>query len=310
MGPFLIALNSVLPLFLIILTGWLCTKIKVAHEIWVDVLNKYALWIGFPALIISSLSKLEAISGTFVNLIIYNSIFVIVSILLSYPLSSAFRFSSVRLRTLFLVMGFGNVAYLGIPVLQSIFGNEILPAAAMLSAVYVFCLLTLGLILVEVHGDKNLQIKRLLIRLFKNPLLLSVIVGISLVIFRVEMPFAVDKTISMFAGSVTAVVLFSLGIFLGYQKGGTPKDWLITTVFAAITMIALPAIFWIFLRKSNLPADFIHASIIDAAMPLGLTPYALSQQYRLDTPFAARLVVLATLLSVIVIPLWITVLKV
>jgi predicted permease len=45
-------------------------------------------------------------------------------------------------------------------------------------------------------------------------------------------------------------------------------------------------------------------------MPLGLTPYALSQQYNLDTPFTARLVVLATLLSIIILPFWIVVLNV
>jgi predicted permease len=109
----------------------------------------------------------------------------------------------------------------------------------------------------------------------------------------------------MFAGSVTAVVLFSLGIFLGYQKMGTLRDWTISLAFVVITMIIFPAIYWIFLRKTDIPSSYMQASILDAAMPLGLTPYALAQQYNLDTPFTARLVVLATLMSIIILPLWI-----
>ena len=46
------------------------------------------------------------------------------------------------------------------------------------------------------------------------------------------------------------------------------------------------------------------ATILDSAMPLGLTPYVLSVQYKLESSLVARIVVLATLLSIIIIPLW------
>jgi predicted permease len=44
-------------------------------------------------------------------------------------------------------------------------------------------------------------------------------------------------------------------------------------------------------------------------MPLGLTPYALSVQYQLETKLFARIVVLGTLLSIFVIPLWMTIVR-
>jgi predicted permease len=308
MGTFLIAFNTVLPLFLIIFTGILFSRTKVASAYWIDILNKYALWIGFPALVINSLSRLEIIDGPITRLIIFNSLFIVCCILLTYPFSAILKFSNHRRRTLFLIFAFGNVAYLGIPVLQNVYGDNILPAAAILSAVYVFWLLTLGLILVEVHGEGDFQPTKLIIRLLKNPLLISVFVGVILVVFRISLPAPVEKSISMFSGSVTAVVLFSLGIFLGYQKKGTLKEWAISFAFVIVTMIFFPAIFWIFLRNSGMQASFVQASILDAAMPLGLTPYALAQQYNLDTPFTARLVVLATLMSIIILPLWIVVL--
>ena len=310
MGSFLIALNSVLPLFIIILAGLLFSRTKAASAYWIDVLNKYALWIGFPALVIHSLSRLGIIDGPVIRLIIYNSLFIVVCIFLAYPFSSLFRMTGKSRRTLFLVFAFGNVAYLGIPVLQNVFGDEILPVAAILSAVYVFWLLTLGLILVEVHGDDRFRPAQLVLRLIKNPLLLSVFAGLALVVLPISLPAVIEKSVSMFAGSVTAVVLFSLGIFLGFQKRASLKDWLISGVFVVITMILFPAIFWLFIRKAGMPPSYMQASIIDAAMPLGLTPYALSQQYNLDTPFTARLVVLATLLSIIILPFWIVVLNV
>lgn len=304
MGAFLIAFEAVLPLFLIILAGLFFSRSRGASLLWVDVLNKYALWIGFPALVINSLSKLEVIDSTILKLILINSAFIAGSILMAYPVSSIFRMSNLRRRTLFLIFAFGNVAYLGIPVLQSTMGDAILPVAAILAAVYIFWLLTLALILVEAHGNDRFHLRSLLMRFIRNPLLLSVIAGLVIVVFQISLPVVIGKGISLVAGSVTSVVLFSLGIFMGFQKAGSWRDWLVSGAFVVITMIVFPALFWLFIRDSSLPENYIRASILDAAMPLGLTPYALSQQYNLDTPFTARLVVLATLTSLLILPLW------
>jgi predicted permease len=310
MGTFLIAFNTVLPLFLIIIAGFLFSKTRAASVYWIDVLNKFALWIGFPALVIHSLTQLELTGSDIPRLVLFNSAFIVGCILLAYPFSALFRLTNLQRRTLFLIFAFGNVAYLGIPVLQTAIGDDILPVAAILSAVYLFWLLTLALILVEVHGEGKIETSKLAFSLLKNPLLLSVFIGIAIAALKIPLPGALSKTISMFAGSVTAVVLFSLGIFLGYQKQGGIREWTVTAAFVLLTMVLFPAVFWLFLRRADLPGAFVHASILDAAMPLGLTPYALSQQYHLDTPFAARLVVLATIASMVILPLWITLLGV
>lgn len=305
MGAFLTAFNAVLPLFLIILAGLLFSRTRAASSYWIDVLNKYALWIGFPALVINSLSQLDLEGGPILQLILINSAYIVACILLAYPVSRLLKLSNLQRRTLFLIFAFGNVAYLGMPVLQNMMGEQILPVAAILSAVYVFWLLTLALVLVEVHAEEGqLHISKLMASLVKNPLLLSVMVGVLILAFNIRLPAALAKTISMFSGSVTPIVLFSLGIFMGYQSRGTLRDWAFTGVFVLITMILFPALFHLSIRGSNMPADYIKASILDAAMPLGLTPYALSQQYHLDTPFAARTVVLATLVSVVILPIW------
>lgn len=305
MGAFLTAFNAVLPLFLIILSGLLFSRTRAASSYWIDVLNKYALWIGFPALVINSLSQLDLEGGPILQLILINSAYIVACILLAYPVSRLLKLSNLQRRTLFLIFAFGNVAYLGMPVLQNMMGDHILPVAAILSAVYVFWLLTLALVLVEVHAEEGqLHISKLMASLVKNPLLLSVLVGVLILAFNIRLPAALAKTISMFSGSVTPIVLFSLGIFMGYQSRGTLRDWAFTGVFVVITMILFPALFHLSIRGSNMPADYIKASILDAAMPLGLTPYALSQQYHLDTPFAARTVVLATMVSVVILPIW------
>lgn len=307
MATFLVAFETVLPLFLVILTGTLFARLKMATQNWVEILNKYALLIGFPALVIVSMLHLEGELKTYFPLILINSLYIVACLLLVYPVAALFGFSGRMKRSLFLILPFRNIAYLGIPILASAYGEQILPVAAILSAVYIFWLLTLGLILVEAHGQGKFNLKRVLLSLIGNPLLISVFVGIAIVSFEISIPSFVDKTLRLFSGSVTAVVLFSLGIFLGLQDFGKPREWIQVVVFTAVTMFLLPAIFFGLLRFSSLPPDQLKSTVIDAAMPLGLTPYALSVQYQLETKLFARIVVLGTLLSIAVIPLWITI---
>ena len=304
METLIIAVKTVLPLFLVIITGALFSRSKASSAKWVEILNKYALYIGFPALVVASLMHLEIGDQSYSKLIIYNSGYVIICLILAFPLTKIFRFSRKMLRSLFLILPFGNIAYLGMPVLQNAYGNQILPVAAILAAIYVFWMLTLAIILIEVFGQENLQTKKLLLSLAKNPLLISIFVGLAIVLFKIKMPVVAEKTIQLFADSVTAVVLFSLGIFLGMQNLGNRKEWVQVFAFVGFTMLILPFAFYQFLVLFNFETTILKATVIDTAMPLGLTPYALSVQYKLETTLVARIVVLGTLLSMIIIPMW------
>ena len=309
MGTFVIAIQTVLPLFLVIFAGAIFSRVKVNHENWIDVLNKYALWIGFPALVIFSLMKLDVSEKSYSTFIILNSVFILASMVLVFPVSKILNLSVQTKRTLFLILPFGNVSYLGIPVLFNAYGENILPEAAIISAIYVFWLLTLAILLIEVYGEEKVNPKKLGLSLAKNPLLLSVFAGLLIVIFKIKLPDFAVKTIELFSNSVTAVVLFSLGIFLGKHKIGKLKEWGTVAFINVAVMIVLPWLFYRILLLFPLENVDLKSIIIDAAMPLGVTPYVLALQYKLDTVLLTRVVVFGTIISVVVIPMFIAILK-
>lgn len=304
MNHFFVAVNSVLPLFLVILTGIFMIRIKAASANWIDVLNKYVLWIGFPALIFSALSKIDFKPGEYTGLILANSLYLVTCVLLAFPVSIIFRTSLKTKRTLFLMLAFGNVSYLGIPVLLNVYGNAVLPSAVMISAANLFWMFTLALILIEITAHEKVHYQILLKKLITNPLLIAVITGIAVSYMEIKMDSSLMKTIDLFGQSVTAIVLFSLGIFLGSQQIGNKKEWLPVFFLSISIMIIIPGIYFLLLRNTNLTHLQLQASVMDAAMPMGLTSYALAEQYNLNAVLAGRLVVLSTLLSVIILPAW------
>lgn len=308
MGTAIIAFKAVAPLFLAIFAGMAFSRSKQVNENWIEILNKYALFIGFPALIIAALLRLDIEQQSFGKLIFVNSANIILLTLLVSPVSWILKLSPNAKRSLYLILPYTNNAYLGMPVLQNTYGNEVLPVAAVISAVYLFWMFTLTLTLLENSGEMKANPMRTLVKLVQNPMLVSVLAGITLVYFKVQLPGVVLKTLNLFADSVTAVVLFSIGIFMGLHKAGAPKEWLKASGWAALTMVLFPFLLYLAVRKIQMDPLHAKATFLDAAMPLGLTPYALATQYKLETSLIARIVVVSTLLSLVIIPVWIVVL--
>jgi len=303
MSEFLSAFQSIGPLFLVIFVGMVVSRNKSVDDRWLEILNNYALWIGFPSLILVALSRLDWDIQLYGNLMAWNSVRIVVSMLLIFPVAFLLKLTNSTRRTLFLAVSYGNVAYLGIPVLRSAFGDQVLPKATMISAVYVFWLFTLGLFLVEYFGDHRVHWRELLQRLITNPLLIAVFVGLFIAVSHLKLPRVIMSGLDIFAGSVTAVVLFSLGLFMGRQPFGKLRDWLPVLAFSAIILFVLPLLFY-FLVKPFVPIEISKTWILEAAMPMGLTAYALCLKYKLNTEFASRTVVASTLIALLSLPFW------
>lgn len=307
MQNYWLSLSTILPLFLAVLAGLLFSRTKSFKKEWIDVLNDYALWIGFPALILVALFKLDVPLAEYIDLAAWNSAYIVLCMLLAFPVAKLFRLSTDTLRTLILAFSFGNVSYLGIPVLMNVYGSGILAESTLLSAVYLFWLFTLGIILVEVLGEQDVNPLVVVKNLLQNPLLIAVLLGLLVSILKFEVPEILVKGLDLFATSVTAVVLFSLGLFLGTHPFGKLKEWLPVAGFSIAILLLLPLVFYGVVRSFGVSLD-VRSSILEAAMPMGLTPYVLSVKYKLNATFASKVVVLSTILSVLTLPLWIQIL--
>lgn len=308
MASFIAAFQSIGPLFLVIFVGMVVSRNKSVNNQWLEILNNYALWIGFPALILVALSRLQWDMNLYGSLMAWNSARIVVSMLLVFPVSIILKLKNSTRRTLFLAVSYGNVAYLGIPVLRSALGDQILPEATMISAVYVFWLFTLGIFLVEYFGDHKVHMRELLVRLITNPLLIAVFIGLFIAVNHLQLPRIVMSGLDIFANSVTAVVLFSLGLFMGKQPVGKLRDWLPVLVFSLTILFVLPFLFYL-ITKPFVDLSVSRAWILETAMPMGLTAYALCLKYKLNTGFASRAVVLSTLLALLSLPFWLVFLK-
>lgn len=298
------------PLFLIILGAALVQKYNPVKEEWSRVLNAFALQVGLPVLLFTSLAQISLSLQEEVLLIIANSVYIFLSFGFAIVLAKILSLSKQMALTLFICFAFGNVAYLGIPVLQQISGASILPQASLIVAVYIFWIFTLGVGYLNYATEEN---KRNVITLtfkkgVKNPLLISAFAGLVVSGFSLPLPTLVFEALTMVSASVTPTVLIILGIFIGNSTFGKFSEWIPVLLFSVVTLLILPACFYFGLKLFGLMPAQLSSSIIQAAMPLAITPFALAEKYNLHKPFIARCIVLSTILSVFSLPLWISLL--
>jgi predicted permease len=304
-------LTIIAPLFLIILISAVLQKFKNFGDEWGKVLNEFALNIGLSVLIFSALSQTNFSFKEEASLIIANSLFLLISFVLALIIGKGLRLKKQMFLTLFICFVFGNVAYLGIPVLTSVLGPEILPKLSLIIAIYLFWLFTIGIGYLDYSINKNKKdvLKKMLKNFAKNPLLLAVVFGLIVGGFNIPIPEIVQKSLEMISASVTPIVLVVIGLFIGKSKIGKLKEWLPVLLFSLFTLFVFPAIFYFGLKFFNFdPSQFL-SSIIEAAMPLAITPFALADKYNLHKTFITRSIVLSTILSLISLPFWISLLS-
>ena len=304
-------LSVIAPLFLIIFATALLQKFKNIGEDWSKVLNEFALKIGLPALIFSALAKTSfSFKQEEILLILSNSLFLLVSFALAIIIVKILRLNKQMAMTLFICFGFSNTAYLGIPVLTQIAGVKIIPVASLIVAVYLLWQFTVGTGYLEYCFDKNKKniIRDFLKGLVKSPLLLAVFFGITVSAIGITLPEVLLKSLDMISASVTPTVLVVIGLFIGKSKIGKLTEWVPVFLFSLVTLAALPSMFYFGARFFGFDPSRFSSSIIEAAMPLAITPFALADRYNLNKDFISRSIVLSTILSVVSLPFWISIL--
>lgn len=287
-------LITIAPIFMLIFIGSILRLFKVADNSWVTILNRYGLYVAFPALIIHSLSNASGGSMPDFTIIILNFGLILSIIGIILLVGKIFKTEKSLLNTYVITAFFGNIGYLGFPVISSLIGGSETVISIHI-AIYNIILFTAGLAILE-HSKSDTHCKGLILKkIITNPLLISVIIGLAIFAFKIQIPAIFNKSIDMIYRSASPVVLFALGIFL-IRKIDLKHELKHALPLVFIRIILVPAIFilaWIIFK----PGDLFKISILEASMPMAITPFALSEKYPLQKEIISTGILLTTVLS-------------
>lgn len=297
-------LLNIAPLFILILIGFVLAKIKLSDANWTKTLNTYSLNLGFPCLIFYSLTQSNISILDYKDIILTNSFFLILCFLICFGL--AIFINGPLKRTLPICLTFSNIAFLGIPILKQIYGESSVAETGIISSCYLFWVFTIGIGHLEYHKLGTINLKKISLNLLKNPLLISVLLGTIVNLGGWKIPNLLFQPIDMIAKSVTPLVSISLGTFIYSISFKNEKNSLQIILFSLSSLFVIPCILWLSMLLMDLDIKTYKITILEAAMPVALTPFALAEKYNLDQEFIAKIIVISTILSIISISFWAT----
>jgi malate permease and related proteins len=305
-----IILQQISILGILTLIGYSAAKMNMFADSFSIGLNKLIMKITLPLMIFTSLSKfdfsIEVLkSSIFVMIFAFISMFILLWI---GTISGKILKLSVHSYTVHRIhTTFGNIAFLGYPLLDSLFpgGSGLLYAVIYHIAVEAM-LWTVGVIIF--NRSKKIgfwdSMKHLM-----NPNTIAFVLGIIAFLINLEFPYVIDKAMTGLGGTTIYLSMIYIGIMLSrISIKGTFREKQIY-ILSFNKMILVP---FILLMIINLSQYLFGYSIDDAAKsvvilqtatPCMATIVIMAAEFGSDSELAAKNVFLTTLLSIFTLPL-------
>jgi predicted permease len=290
-------LFQILPLFTIIGFGWFIAKIKLASHNWLKPIGDFSYYIGFPSLIFYNLVEISISPEIIEKAITHNTSLIFALLFLLFLCSLLFNISKKNKATLLLCFMFGNIAFMGIPIITSL--NPSLKQEATVNAsIYLFWVFSVGILAIEWLTMEKSNYKKTIFNLLTNPLLISVIIGLTTNFASLKLPVPILIPIKLLGNTVAPLVMLMIGIFMFLNPIKNLKELKNPLIYSIIKLLIFPIIVIITLDKIHLEEQFFTA-IIDIAMPCAITPFALANIYDLNKRFISNSIIISTSLSII-----------
>jgi predicted permease len=302
-------IQTILPILLLIGLGFFSRKIEILKSDDERVLSAYVYHFALPSLFLVNMAKtefnVEIIKFMFVGII---PIFVAISIIFLSHL--ILKFSKNHYYLLILSTIFGSLSFFGIPFIMFAFPAQGEQLATLSSASISPVSVTLSITVLELYKLEKSSIteglKTVMKKLSKNPLIISILSGISLSLIGVEIPAPISSFLHMLGGTTSTVAIFMLGVFL-YGKRYTNK-------IKALKLGLLRIVFLPFIAL--LTTMLFHVSDIERSilvlmhsMPVAISMIILSERYDFYKETIASLILVSSLGAGVYLNLWLYLLK-
>ena len=298
---FLNVLTQVVILLILICLGVVLTKTKVLTQKGIASMTDMILYLVTPCVIIKSFMR-EFDVTVLKKLLFCFLITFLLHIGLIIGANLLIRTKDIKKeRVLRFAAIFSNCGYMAIPLQQALIGDEGVFYAAAFIAVFQVFIWSYGVILMS--GDrKYISAKKMLI----NPGVIGLTIGLIFFLLPLEVPKVVSEPISYMASLNTPLPMIVIGYHLANSnllKGFKDKHCLLTI---AVRLVILPLAALGILYLCGIRGTMLVSSLISCSAPTAAITTMFAAKFGLDTPLSVNLVSLSTILSIISIPLLIT----
>lgn len=312
MSDFLFSLNVTFPIFMVMVIGYILKQTGMLNDNFVTIANRFNFKVTLPVMLfrdISTVAIREAFDLKYVlfcalaSTICFWTIWGGAKLLIrDKTLIGAFVQASFR----------SSVAVMGLAFISSIYGKSAMGPLMIIGAVPLYNIFSVIVLTFEAEEDEGKKrdtskIRQALVNIAKNPIILSIALGLVVSFLEIHFPPMVNSTINSVAQMATPLALIALGAgFEGKKALAKIKP---TIAAAFVKLVAQPLVFLPVAAWMGFRGDKMVAILIMLASPTTPSCYIMAKSMKNDGVLTASIIVATTLLAAFTLTGWIFILK-
>lgn len=297
--------DVVLPVFGIVLAGYLSGRVKLLGPDSSEALNKFCYWFALPPILFLGPARVpfaQVFDLPFIATFLGG---VAIAWLAALAVQAAFFRADIAQTALALLAGtFSNVGYMGIPLFIAAFGAANALPAVLITATYTLTLVAFTVVLVESglsgQGKAGRAARNVAMGLLKSPLVMAPLAGLAWNLTGVPLPKPAVNFGELLGAAAGPCALFAIGLFLSTRSlatlaGGRKSievGWLVI-----VKLLVQPLATWLLAGYFGLSPFMTGTAVLLAALPTAALCFVLAQQYKLYVERASATILVSTLLS-------------
>ncbi len=291
-------LYVILPVLLIVASGYLAHRMGWIKGSAVDSLTKIVFYIGLPTLLIdeisrTTLSELIEMKGPYVVVLVASFM-----AFLGYLSARLYKLPSNQKGVWAQASFRSNMGFIGLPIVLNALGNDGIRYSSLILALGVPAFNILAVIFLYLpHKESSGQIP--INKMFKgvitNPLVLACIVGVLFSFIRPETLPIVDKTLESLKHMTLPIALLAVGVKLEIRKSfKLIRESYLPVIYKLLLAPLLGGIVLYLLKAQAM--DFVSTTLL-LASPTAVMSYVMAAEMKGDSRLAANLVLVTTFFS-------------
>lgn len=297
-----VVLEVALPVFGLILVGYLAGRGKILGQASSFALNQFVYWFSLPAVLFLAMAR-RPLADVF-NLPFIGAFLgaMLLTYALGWLIGMAVRREPQTVHSMqALTACFSNTGYMGIPLFIAAFGPERLLPALIATVIMSAVMVAVAVVAMELAGGGpkaglGHALGDVVKALRKNPLILSSLGGLAWNLLGLPVPKPLATFCDLLGAAAGPGALFAIGLFLA----GRPLtgEWREVAWLSALKLVVQPAltfglIHWLF------PMDpfWTGATLLLAALPTGALTFVVASQYGVYVERTSQVILWSTLLS-------------
>jgi len=201
----LFSLNSTLPLFFLMLLGYVLHRTGFLSDAFVAGANKFVFYVALPVQLFRDLGKNDVRTTFDGRYVLFCFVVTLVSILVIWALAKVFLKGTGLVGEFVQACYRSSAAILGSAFLQSIYGDASMSSLMILGSVPLYNIMAVVILTLESPaaaqtGSMSAKLKKSAKGVLTNPILLGIAAGFVWSMLHISMPAMLDKTLSNVAG--------------------------------------------------------------------------------------------------------------